>query len=86
LCRHYFNIFHYPLTLAQVYHIIILQDITSAKVCSCLRSQKLKIYLREKDGFYFLNGEEASIARRLDETRNAEKMWKVVGQTLKYLK
>lgn len=80
----YYDILDYPLTSFEIWKYLMAQNVergthsvervTLADVLKELEDEKLKKYIREYRGFYFLTGRKALVAQRLE--RNKISAWK----------
>ncbi len=81
----YYDIFDYPLTSHEIFSYLIGRGGNENGGCKnslgdildCLeRSETLKSKIGVKYGFFFLNGRDVIVAKRLDRKKTADQKWK----------
>ena len=83
----YFDLFDYPLTLAEVTHYLSEVRSTADEVYACLvRTQGLANRVIEIDGYLALRGREAVIARRLDRAATSDRLWQRARRFVRVLR
>jgi hypothetical protein len=74
----YFDIFHHPLRLREIYRYLPSNSVSLEDVRKACQSDPLDGFLSQKRDFYFLGGQSTDVINdRTQKERRARQMWKI---------
>jgi len=93
----YYDILDFPLTSFEVWKYLTIesekeetesdkQGCSLGEVVEMLEGKELKKHIEEFRGFYFLKGRKALVERRLQNSKNAIRKYKIAKQATRWLK
>ncbi len=74
----YFDVFRFPLTVAEIYHFLPSNSITPSHVSAALHGSSLREKVKAKNGYFFLSSATGSYAdERIEKERRAARLMRI---------